>query len=231
MATPPSVDVPSFKNESHEELNHELEQCPPEALRLILRDICDRNHDVAEALYKALCISKRPPIPAESAAPTPKHATPVIDLTGEPSPDYSPLQGAASSSKKRKALDDVVNDNTSVSARSKKSKVDDEISWKDRYVHCVQCYEMFDVMDNDDESCCYHDGYLEVDYELDFWADHDEDCHGTIDSLELRNEYPEGYTWNCCDQSGDTEGCMHGPHRRGKVLKHQAEIRKAGGLT
>lgn len=33
-------------------------------------------------------------------------------------------------------------------------------------------------------------GDLEVDVYGDFWADHDEDCHGEIDTEEMRKDYP-----------------------------------------
>lgn len=38
----------------------------------------------------------------------------------------------------------------------------------------------------------HHPGEMEPDYEGDSWADHDEDCHGTINSNALRREYPDG---------------------------------------
>lgn len=54
---------------------------------------------------------------------------------------------------------------------------------------------------------------MEVDYERDFWADHDENCHGRIDSDESRKEYPGGFIWSCCEQicEGST-GCTKGRH-------------------
>lgn len=62
-------------------------------------------------------------------------------------------------------------------------------------------------------TCSYISGRLEVDDENDFWADHDEDCHGTIDTPEMREEYPEGFFWTCCDKLGTDEGCTRGRHR------------------
>lgn len=53
----------------------------------------------------------------------------------------------------------------------------------------------------------YHPGELEVDYESDTWADHDERCHGPIDTKAHRREYPEGFKWSCCDAAGDEPGC------------------------
>ena len=55
-------------------------------------------------------------------------------------------------------------------------------------------------------------GETEVDDEEDFWADHDERCHGTIDTAEMRKDYPEGFRWSCCDELGDQEGCQVTPH-------------------
>jgi hypothetical protein len=68
---------------------------------------------------------------------------------------------------------------------------------------------------------------LEVDFDGDFWADHDEDCHGLIDTDEMRKEYPDGFIWDCCNTHGgggvelesykgqpeeNMEGCSKGPH-------------------
>ncbi|CAI6340737.1 unnamed protein product [Periconia digitata] len=82
-----------------------------------------------------------------------------------------------------------------------------------RYEICEQCEKEYDVEENGEDACAWHAGDLEPDYEAEFWADHDEDCHGVIDSDELRKEYPEGYTWSCYEQRGDVgEFCEHGPH-------------------
>ena len=61
----------------------------------------------------------------------------------------------------------------------------------------------------------HHPGELEVDYEGDFWADHDEDCHGTIDTNSMRREYPDGFIWDCCGKNGNSKGCKQG---RGRTL-------------
>ncbi|KAK4209183.1 hypothetical protein QBC37DRAFT_430711 [Rhypophila decipiens] len=77
---------------------------------------------------------------------------------------------------------------------------------------CVQCEESFDPDDNQVKECRYHNGELEPDDDSDFWADHDERCHGTIDSDFCRKEYPQGFIWTCCDKLGDEEGCKLGRH-------------------
>ena len=56
----------------------------------------------------------------------------------------------------------------------------------------------------------------EVDYDADFWADHDEDCHGPMDSFGDDPDFAEGYVWSCYENNGDDEGC--------KSTKHKAAV-------
>ena len=50
-------------------------------------------------------------------------------------------------------------------------------------------------------------------YDDDFWADHDENCHGTIDTEDMREEFPDGFQWSCCEQLGTEPGCKRGRHQ------------------
>ncbi|KAF2145450.1 uncharacterized protein K452DRAFT_283800 [Aplosporella prunicola CBS 121167] len=68
-------------------------------------------------------------------------------------------------------------------------------------------------MNNDKGDCVYHPGELEVYDGDDFWADHDEDCHGVIDTEEMRKMFPEGFMWDCCEVKGDEPGCKESRHR------------------
>ncbi|KAB5575651.1 hypothetical protein GE09DRAFT_1281479 [Coniochaeta sp. 2T2.1] len=78
---------------------------------------------------------------------------------------------------------------------------------------CQNCGDGFLEEHNDDEACFHHPGYLEVDDESDFWADHDEKCHGTIDTDEMRKAFPDGFIWDCCGESGDGKrGCEYARH-------------------
>jgi hypothetical protein len=63
-------------------------------------------------------------------------------------------------------------------------------------------------------------GESNVDWESDFWADHDEDCHGTIDTDEMREAFPGGFVWDCCQRTGEKTGCKRGPHRPLVANKH-----------
>jgi hypothetical protein len=69
-------------------------------------------------------------------------------------------------------------------------------------------------------------GELETDDEGDFWADHDEDCHGRIE--DLREEFPEGFIWSCCNaRGGESDGCEIGHHQSPlHIAKKQKYIAK-----
>ncbi|KAI0602638.1 hypothetical protein F4775DRAFT_534852, partial [Biscogniauxia sp. FL1348] len=77
---------------------------------------------------------------------------------------------------------------------------------------CVKCQDPFREEDNGPKACRFHDGYLGIDYDHDTWADWDEPCHGLMDTQENREEYPEGFVWDCCEKRGTSRGCKRGPH-------------------
>ncbi|KAJ7760684.1 hypothetical protein DFH07DRAFT_957519 [Mycena maculata] len=80
-----------------------------------------------------------------------------------------------------------------------------------RWETCANCGETYDVNGGEDEEeCTFHPGDLEVD-EAKF-PDWDEDCHGPMDSAHNREEYPESFTWSCCDGGGMAGGCVTGKH-------------------
>ncbi|KXJ87504.1 hypothetical protein Micbo1qcDRAFT_197820 [Microdochium bolleyi] len=80
---------------------------------------------------------------------------------------------------------------------------------------CIECGSTFDAELNSSQACQFHkeNARTEPDLKGDFWADHDEDLHGRIDSEELREEYPDGYLWTCCAETGSHPGCQRGPHK------------------
>jgi hypothetical protein len=53
-------------------------------------------------------------------------------------------------------------------------------------------------------------GEMEVDEEK--FDDWDEGCHGPIDTEHTRKEFPENFSWTCCNSDGTTEGCVTGHH-------------------
>lgn len=62
----------------------------------------------------------------------------------------------------------------------------------------------------------------------DFWADHDEDCHGYIDNLVDEPDYAEGFKWSCCDALGNDEGCKSTKHKAEVNIINKALKRRAG---
>lgn len=61
-----------------------------------------------------------------------------------------------------------------------------------RYATCKRCFVEFQPSLAYHKACDWHPGECEVDWDNDFWADHDEDCHGPLDTDDNRVEYPEG---------------------------------------
>ncbi|KAI4818572.1 hypothetical protein E4T44_06546 [Aureobasidium sp. EXF-8845] len=96
---------------------------------------------------------------------------------------------------------------------------------RQRHAMCNNCKEEFDVTENAEDSCEYHKGTLEIYWDDDFWADHDEDCHGTID-LDLVDDCPEGFRWSCCNGPGDEEACTIGPHKLDEKFKPEVKKRR-----
>lgn len=138
MTTLPPTNMPTLSDTSRAALTKELGQCPPTALRLILSNLYDQNADVAQALHRALCIDKRPPPPPTMSINA------VIDLTEGP---HSETENAVAVSQKRKAPE--VFPNVAKKIKGGGTRVRTSASWKDRYVHCVNCYELFDVIENE----------------------------------------------------------------------------------
>ncbi|KAI9036442.1 uncharacterized protein KD926_001785 [Aspergillus affinis] len=88
-----------------------------------------------------------------------------------------------------------------------------------RYATCTNCKEEFDVTENTRKSCVYHPdcGYPDED---DFFVDHDENCHGPMDTEENRMAYPEGFIYECCNGNGK-EPCTTDWHREAEPMKRR----------
>jgi hypothetical protein len=66
---------------------------------------------------------------------------------------------------------------------------------------------------NCSDSFCLLIGRKEVDNASDFWDDHDEDCHGDMESFADDESYAEGFVWTCCGEYGEAEGCHSTAHK------------------
>ncbi|KAI0019717.1 hypothetical protein F4780DRAFT_780210 [Xylariomycetidae sp. FL0641] len=78
---------------------------------------------------------------------------------------------------------------------------------------CVQCENPFYEEDNHSKACEFHEGELECDPYSGEWADWDENCHGDLDTPYNREEYPNGFTWTCCEKRGSDSPCTRGRHQ------------------
>lgn len=56
-------------------------------------------------------------------------------------------------------------------------------------------------------------GTKNPDYASEFWADHDENCHGPYESFTDDPDFAEGFMWDCCEKRGDGKECMITRHR------------------
>jgi hypothetical protein len=56
-------------------------------------------------------------------------------------------------------------------------------------------------------------GEKELESDADFWADHDENCHGEMDSLIDDPDFADGFVWTCCEMQGSAPPCRTTKHR------------------
>ncbi|USW57669.1 hypothetical protein Slin15195_G109880 [Septoria linicola] len=75
------------------------------------------------------------------------------------------------------------------------------------YETCKNCKVEFSVVENHKGAC-----EKEANDASDMWADHDEDCHGTIEDLADDPDFEDGFVWSCCDQAVRTKGCIVSKH-------------------
>ncbi|KAJ5094218.1 hypothetical protein N7456_010079 [Penicillium angulare] len=84
-----------------------------------------------------------------------------------------------------------------------------------RYAECTNCKEEFDVAGNTVTSCSYHPDISQPDYEE--FVDHDENCHGIIDSEEMREDFPENFYFVCCERRFNEKGCVTDWHMETRI--------------
>ncbi|KAI0784212.1 hypothetical protein C8Q75DRAFT_780533 [Abortiporus biennis] len=87
-----------------------------------------------------------------------------------------------------------------------------------RWAVCANCGEDYDTgIPRADDECIYHPGILEVNESA--FPDWDEEVHGPMDTKDNRIQYPDGFTWTCCNKDGTTDGCESDQHRPGGSRK------------
>lgn len=218
LTTPSSS--PPEDSPSLQALQVAIDEAQPERLRNALRSLCSNSKDTARAAQAILLVPVDRPRPKPTSA-----AEEEGEDTDENGEDTDQSESESSSKDEAAAAEETRN------------TVHGLKRLRPRYATCTNCEEEFDITQNESGDCVYHPGKsagsripddfmaasmeliltcrieeTEVDYDGDAWADHDEDWHGTIDSEEMRREFPEGFIYPCCDKNGESEGCKTSRH-------------------
>ncbi|PMD27004.1 hypothetical protein NA56DRAFT_697154 [Hyaloscypha hepaticicola] len=170
-------------------------------LRLLVKNYCETMEPLREDLEKSLLVPGGDVVryhadtESEDDKNDDKESSSEDEIKDE---DASDIEEAPKERKEKKPI----------------AAADDEMV--PRYTICLRCKAEFDVTANDKRDCTWHSGEKEADFEDDFWADHDEDCHGDIDDLVDDPDVQDGFKWSCCGELGDAEGC--------KWTKHKSDI-------
>ncbi|KAH8425137.1 uncharacterized protein LDX57_002886 [Aspergillus melleus] len=175
-----------------DDLNHAIDSTSSDMLRSILVAVCKTDPSVRQTLADLLLVSV--------------HQVPNVP-SGIPASDY----GSADEEEKQPAKSEKPGDQQQTTG-SKRSLP--------RYATCASCGKEFDVTENTKNSCTYHPdgGYPNPD----FFFDHDEDCHGPMDSDENRKEFPEAFIYECCKESG-IDPCTTGWHREAQPKRTRVD--------
>ena len=199
-------------------LRYAIQLLSQERIRSVLRNVCNNSEEASALALKFFAV------PEERVRREVVEQNHNSDLNstekGEAEEEESDEEDESDIENKDEEEDededtDEPEDRVSAAASSSLKRV------RPRLATCKNCSEEFDVATNDKRSCMWHPsrvpaflypgcsyrhilGRMEPDYNSDFWADHDEDCHGRIE--DLGDEYPEGFMFPCCRQPGDSDG-------------------------
>ncbi|KAI1755674.1 hypothetical protein F4782DRAFT_527039 [Xylaria castorea] len=104
-------------------------------------------------------------------------------------------------------LSDSSDDDTQKQIKKQK-KV--EVTQISRFEKCKTCDKTYDVTLNNNTACQMHPGGLEID--PDVFPD-DDDVQYDIRSIDVytdwrREEWPEGFIWQCCDEPHNATACQ-----------------------
>ncbi|KAI0485238.1 hypothetical protein GGR56DRAFT_65326 [Xylariaceae sp. FL0804] len=124
-------------------------------------------------------------------------------------PVSSASVSVSSASKKRKPGDKTVE-----KAQKKQKGGNEGEAQTARFSKCETCKEVFDITLNHDKACQTHEDALEIDEEC-FPDDDDVAYH--IESLDpytdwRREEWPEGFIWQCCEENINGPCCVVQAH-------------------
>ncbi|OJJ50605.1 hypothetical protein ASPZODRAFT_126497 [Penicilliopsis zonata CBS 506.65] len=172
--------------DSLQQLTQAIYDAPESRLKTILRDLCIQLPAAREAVARHLLVTEDR----------------IKEKADSSDDDGSEDEDSEESDDSDESREPEVKPQTPVKMGSKRLRP--------RYGICENCDEEFDLTTNSKRSCRYHPEYSEPDY--DYFVDHDEAIHGIIDSPDMREEYPEGYIYPCCNRRGDEEPCTRDWH-------------------
>ncbi|KAH6847207.1 hypothetical protein B0I37DRAFT_414967 [Chaetomium sp. MPI-CAGE-AT-0009] len=78
---------------------------------------------------------------------------------------------------------------------------------------CLNCKGAYSEAQNTAGACHYHPGIVVINNDSEVWEDCDPEQ--MVDDEDMREEFPEAFSWTCCDQPLDTVGCKQAFHRQG----------------
>ncbi|MCJ1398751.1 hypothetical protein MMC11_001952 [Xylographa trunciseda] len=233
--------------ESHQALHQAIDLATPDRIRLVLKELLDNHAEIATSWLTDLLMTNDEEIEQEQKSHIRKvyHKTSSDEENSdeensdensdEENSDEVDSDGGNESESEGESTNSM-GEHTSKGLNDKisKNKPQPPRNVRPRYFVCKNCEEEFDVLENRKNACRYHPaqvtwrvgftGILQVDWDSDTWADHDENCHGPIDTDENKEEYPEGFMWECCEEEGTAGGCMIGWHKDKARTKTEAYL-------
>ncbi|KAI1309647.1 hypothetical protein F5Y03DRAFT_68696 [Xylaria venustula] len=104
----------------------------------------------------------------------------------------------------------------------KKRRETVDVIQESKFEKCKTCKKIYDTTLNNDEACQAHKGWLEIDAEC--FPDDDEVegyCPSHIDPETdwRREEWPEGFIWQCCMEPSNGKPCLIQRHTPDKPQK------------
>ncbi|GAW16412.1 hypothetical protein ANO14919_058380 [Xylariales sp. No.14919] len=116
-------------------------------------------------------------------------------------------------SRKHEIIELSDSDNEETQEKPKKKQRVEAI--QSRYETCATCKKAYDVTLNNDTACQTHEGLLDID--ADYFPDDDEIQYGVGGSIDIetdwrREQCPEGFVWECCEERLNGKACVIQSH-------------------
>ncbi|KAF2468883.1 uncharacterized protein BDR25DRAFT_344111 [Lindgomyces ingoldianus] len=191
----------------HTLLYNAIESCSIERLRLTLREICQNSEDAFRLACNALLLGKGEL--KKATEPKKEERKKTTDFAENTDNGYEEGEEYKAGIEESEYSDASASEPLDAPQGQKRKRA----CTRQRYEMCGQCETEYDVLDNNTESCVWHEGELELKDDSSIWDEWDENIWGELDTDDNRVEYPKGFAWTCCEWSGDKKGCKQSIHR------------------